>query len=177
MWSSEDQARDTVRRQGRGLTARQVGEKVAEAVVRVRETRQQAATPAGSWGELGGDPAELGRVWEARLVEWRRVAALLESEGHATYEPAQDQRGTRWAGEREQRLREALSRHEGWLAQQRDGQDELRAELWLAADVSRRLRAMAARAGASPEQVLAQLAEHARMNEDGMVTVESFLPR
>ncbi|MFF1520421.1 hypothetical protein ACFVYU_41670, partial [Streptomyces sp. NPDC058305] len=62
-------------------------------------------------------------------------------------------------------------------AQQRDEQDELRAELWLAADVSRRLRAIAGRAGVSAEQVLAQLAEHALMNDDGMVTVEPFLPR
>ncbi|MFF0190818.1 hypothetical protein [Streptomyces sp. NPDC005244] len=176
MWSSEDKARDTVRRQGRSLSARQVGEKVAEAVVRVRESRQQAAAPAGSRGELGGDPAELAWVWEARLVEWRRIAALLESKGYATYEPAQDPQGTAWVGEREQRRRDALTRQEGWLAQQRDEQDELRAELWLAADVSRRIRAIAARAGLSPEQVLAQLAEHACMNDRGMVSVEPFLP-
>lgn len=49
--------------------------------------------------------------------------------------------------------------------------------LWLAADVSRRLRVIAGRAGLSPEQVLAQLAEHARMNDSGLVTVEPFLPR
>ncbi|MFD9400268.1 hypothetical protein ACFWA4_15830 [Streptomyces sp. NPDC060011] len=176
MWSSEDKARDTVRRQGRGLSASQVAEKVAEAVVRVRETRQQAASP-DDWGELGGDPAELARVWAARLEEWRRVAAFLKVKGHSTYEPAQDQQGTLWAGEPEQRRREALTRQQGWLARQRDEQDELRTELWLAADVSRRLRAIASRAGLSPEQVLAQLAEHARMNDDGMVTVEPFLPR
>ncbi|MET7830730.1 hypothetical protein ABZT23_39485 [Streptomyces sp. NPDC005386] len=76
---------------------------------------------------------------------------------------------------REQRRQDALTRHAGWLAQQRDEQDELRAELWLAADVSRRLRAIAAR-GLSPEQVLAQLAEHARINDRGMMTVEPFLP-
>ncbi|MFE9989785.1 hypothetical protein ACFYRK_23325 [Streptomyces sp. NPDC005381] len=173
MWSSEDKARDTVRHQGRGLSVSQVAEKVAEAVVRVRESRQQAASP-GHWGELGGDPVELAGVWEARLEEWRRVAALLEAQGHATYEPAQDRQGTLWAGEREQRRRDALKRREGWLARQRD---EQRAELWLAADVSRRLRAIAGRAGISPEQVLAQLAEHARMNDSGMVTVEPFLPR
>ncbi|MFD5724436.1 hypothetical protein [Streptomyces sp. NPDC127036] len=176
MWSSEDKARDTVRRQGRGLSASQVAEKVAEAVVRVRETRRQAASPAG-WGELGGDPKELAWVWEARLVEWRRIGALLEAEGYATYEPGQDDQGTLWAGEREQRRRDALIRQEGWLAQRRDEQDELRAELWLAADVSRRLRSIAGRAGISPEQVLAQLAEHARMNDDGMVMVEPFLAR
>ncbi|MFD9404971.1 hypothetical protein ACFWA4_39915 [Streptomyces sp. NPDC060011] len=176
MWSSQDKARDTVRRQGRGLSMSQVAEKVVEAVVRVREARQQAAAPGG-WGEVGGDPAELARVWEARLVEWRRVAALLESDGHATYEPGQDPQGTLWAGEREQRRREALTRQEGRLAQQRDEQDELRTELWLAADVSRRLRSVAARAGVTPEQVLAQLAAHARATEDGTMTVEPFLPR
>ncbi|MFD9403446.1 hypothetical protein ACFWA4_32060 [Streptomyces sp. NPDC060011] len=176
MWSSEDKARDAVRRQGRGLSVSQVAEKVAEAVVRVRETRQRAAA-SGGWGELGGDPAELAWVWEARLVEWRRVAALLESDGHATYEPSQDRLGALWAGEREQRRREALTRQEGWLAQQRDEQDELRLGLWLAADVSRRLRSMAAHAGCTPERVLAQLAEHARLDDTGMVTVEPFLPR
>ncbi|MER7983304.1 hypothetical protein [Streptomyces sp. NPDC095817] len=177
MWSSEDKARDTVRRQGRGMSAGQVAEKISEAQVRVQETRQFAAASAGDWGELGGDPTELAGAWEARLEEWERVAALLELDGHATYEPAQDPQGTLWAGEREQRRREALTRQEGWLAQQRDEQDELRVDLWLAADVSRRIRAIAARAGLSPEQVLAQLAEYARMNDIGMVTVEPFLPR
>ncbi|MFD0068855.1 hypothetical protein ACFV99_37145 [Streptomyces sp. NPDC059944] len=158
MWSSEDKARETVRRQGRGLSLSQVAKKVAEAVMRVRETGQQAASP-GDWGEMGGDPAELARVWEARLEE------------------SQDHQGTIWAGEREQRRRDALTRQEGWLAQQRDAQDELRVDQWLAADVSRRIRAIAARAGLGPEQVLAQLAEHARANDRGMVTVEPFLPR
>ncbi|MFD6751178.1 hypothetical protein ACFWDC_39600, partial [Streptomyces anthocyanicus] len=115
-------------RHGRGLSVSQVAEKVTEAVVRVRETRQQAAS-SGGWGGLGGDPVELAGVWEARLEERRRVAALLESEGQATYEPAQDRQGTLWAGEREQRRRDALTRQEGWLAQQRDEQDELRTEL------------------------------------------------
>jgi cytidylate kinase len=49
-----------------------------------------------------------------------------------------------------------------------------RAQVWLSADVSRRLRAIAARAGLSAEQVLAQLADQARMNDDGRVTVEAF---
>ncbi|MEU0787328.1 hypothetical protein ABZ341_38000 [Streptomyces sp. NPDC006173] len=176
MWSSEDKARDTVRRQGRGLSAGQLAEKVAEAVVRVRETRQQAASP-GDWGEYGGDPSELALLWQARLEEWQRIAALVERGEHPTYEPAQDHQGTLWAGEREQRRRDALTRQEGWLAQQRDKEDELRVDLWLAADVSRRLRSMAARAGITPEQILAQLAEHACMSDSGMVTVEPFLPR
>ncbi|MER7981347.1 hypothetical protein [Streptomyces sp. NPDC095817] len=77
-------------------------------------------------------------------------------------------------GEREQRRRDALTRQERWLAQQ---QDELRPELRLAADVRRRLRAVAGRAGISPEQGRAQFAEHARMNDDGMVRVDPFLPR
>ncbi|MFF2515762.1 hypothetical protein [Streptomyces sp. NPDC058086] len=38
---------------------------------------------------------------------------------------------------------------------QQEAKDELRAKVWLPADASRRLRAVAAGAGLSPEQVLA----------------------
>ncbi|MFG2582978.1 hypothetical protein [Streptomyces malaysiensis] len=62
------------------------------------------------------------------------------------------------------------------MRERRDAGDELRAQIWLSADTSRRLRAMAARAGLQPEQVLAQLADHARMNEEGTVVVAPFTP-
>ncbi|MER7978325.1 hypothetical protein [Streptomyces sp. NPDC095817] len=175
MWSSEDKARDTVRRQGRGLSAGQLAEKVAEAVVRVRETRQQAASFAGK-GEYGGDPVELALLWQARLTEWERVAAVVELAGHRAYAPGQDREGSLWAEEREQRRMEALARHEGWIAQRQD-EEELGVGLWLSGDVSGRLRIMAARADLTPDQVVAQLAEYARMNDDGLVAVEPFLPR
>ncbi|MFD9404715.1 hypothetical protein ACFWA4_38550 [Streptomyces sp. NPDC060011] len=150
MWSGEDKARDAVRRQGRGLSMVQLVEKVAEAVVRVRETRQQAGSP-GDRGEYGGDPQELALLWRARLEEWQRVVAVVEAGANATYEPGQDRQGTLWAEEREQRRRDALVRHEGWMVKRRDEQGELRLGLWLAEDVSRRLRFMAARAGCTPE--------------------------
>ncbi|MEU0787359.1 hypothetical protein ABZ341_38170 [Streptomyces sp. NPDC006173] len=98
MWSGEDKARDTVRRQGRGLSAGQLAEKVAEAVVRVRETGQQATSP-GDWSEYDGDPHEVALLLrQARLEEWQRIAALVETGEHPTYEPAQDRQGTLWAG-------------------------------------------------------------------------------
>ncbi|MFE2188748.1 hypothetical protein [Streptomyces sp. NPDC059455] len=40
----------------------------------------------------------------------------------------------------------------------------------------RSLRAIAARAGLQPEQVLAQLAENVRTDEDGLVVVAPFTP-
>ncbi|WP_328687602.1 hypothetical protein OHA74_55350 [Streptomyces phaeochromogenes] len=40
----------------------------------------------------------------------------------------------------------------------------------------RRLRAIAAHTGLSPEHVLAQLADHVRM-DDGALTVDAFTPR
>ncbi|MER8162709.1 hypothetical protein [Streptomyces sp. NPDC094472] len=45
--------------------------------------------------------------------------------------------------------------------------DELRAQVRLSPDTSRRLRAIAARAGLQLQQVIAQLAGHIRTNEDG----------
>ncbi|MEU9268552.1 hypothetical protein AB0E04_24315 [Streptomyces sp. NPDC048251] len=46
----------------------------------------------------------------------------------------------------------------------------------LSADVSRRLRALAARAGLRPGHVLAQLADRVDI-DDGMVSVERFVPQ
>ncbi|MGI3223269.1 hypothetical protein ACRJ4B_04140 [Streptomyces sp. GTA36] len=48
--------------------------------------------------------------------------------------------------------------------------------MWLPADTSRRLRAMAARTGLEPEQVLAQLAHRVRMNDESTLTVDTFTP-
>jgi hypothetical protein len=46
----------------------------------------------------------------------------------------------------------------------------------LAADPSRRLRAIAARTGLNPEQILAQLAGRVRMDDTGALTVTTFTP-
>ncbi|MCX4561767.1 hypothetical protein OHA02_37025 [Streptomyces phaeochromogenes] len=53
----------------------------------------------------------------------------------------------------------------------------MKAQVWLPADVSRRLRAIAAHTGLEPEQVLAQLADRVRMDDDGALTVDAFTPR
>ncbi|MEU6183567.1 hypothetical protein [Streptomyces coeruleorubidus] len=60
------------------------------------------------------------------------------------------------------------------MKERQDAKEELRAQIWLPADTSRRLRAIATRAGLRPEQVLAQLADHAMMHEDGSLTVAPF---
>ena len=49
--------------------------------------------------------------------------------------------------------------------------------MWLSADVSRRLRAIAACSGLEPEQVLAQLADGVRIDDDGALPVDTFTPR
>ncbi|MFF3891269.1 hypothetical protein [Streptomyces sp. NPDC001914] len=175
MWSSEDRARDVVRRQGRGLSISALQDKVAEAVVRAGKFREQAAS-SGDLGVFGRDPQELAQIWAARHVEWKRIVALVEDSGQNTYDPELDREGTGWARERERRRLGALERHEGWLVQRREQLDELHVELWLTADTSRRLGAIADGAGLIPEQVLSQLADRARMNDDGTVTVEPFTP-
>ncbi|MDQ1041135.1 cytidylate kinase [Streptomyces sp. V3I8] len=55
----------------------------------------------------------------------------------------------------------------GRLRGRRSGRtrEELKTQVWPSADVSRRLRAIAARTNLSPEQVLAQLAGRVRMDD------------
>ncbi|MEU6911479.1 hypothetical protein ACWDZW_40140 [Streptomyces coeruleorubidus] len=175
MWSAEDLARESARRQGRGLGAAQVAQKVAEAARRERETRQQLNVPA-SRDPYAGDPEELAELWAAKHTEWRRIAALLQTTGQEAYDPAQDAQGTAWANEREARRQGARDRHAAWMKDRQDARDELRAQVLLPADTSRRLRAIATRAGLSAEQVLAQIAHHAQMHDDGTVAVEPFTP-
>ncbi|MEU3743439.1 hypothetical protein AB0E78_41135 [Streptomyces sp. NPDC032198] len=62
------------------------------------------------------------------------------------------------------------------MAQRQEAKEELQAQVWLSAADSRRLRAIAARTGPSPEQVLAQLAGHAVMGQDSVVWVPEFAP-
>ncbi|MEU1940517.1 hypothetical protein ACH49O_41185 [Streptomyces coeruleorubidus] len=115
-------------------------------------------------------------MWTAKHTEWRRIAALLQTSGQHKYDPAQDVQGTTWAQEREARRQGAVDRHAAWVTERQEAKDELRAQVWLRADVSRRLRAIAARAGLSAEQVLAQLAQRVQMHDDGTVAVEPFTP-
>ncbi|WP_308114131.1 hypothetical protein [Streptomyces brasiliscabiei] len=174
IWDARDLARDTVRRQGAGLSAVRVAAKVAEAAARKRETREQMDGAPVDSGPYASDPQEFAELWEARHTEWCRVGTLMEASGWTSYDPAQDDQGTSWARERDTRREGALQRHEAWVRERQDAKDELRAQVWLSADVSRRLRAIAARAGLSAEQVLAQLAGQAQIYDDGRVAVEAF---
>ncbi|CAM5468362.1 putative protein OS=Streptomyces griseorubiginosus OX=67304 GN=AQJ54_42745 PE=4 SV=1 [Streptomyces griseorubiginosus] len=105
------------------------------------------------------------------------MAALMDLEGWPVYSPEHDVQGSAWARERDARRDGALARHAAWQQEQRDARDELQAHVWLSADVSRRLREICARTGLRPEQLLAQLADQARLAEDGTLTAGPFAPR
>lgn len=159
------------------MSAHQVARAVATAVVRVRETREELRSPAPR-GEFGPDPQELADRWAALLTEWQRVAAHLAASGAGLYDGDQDKTGSAWAREREDRRTTALQNHAAWAEQQRqkrDG-DELHAEFWVSAPAGRRIRAAAARAGLSPDEMLAQLAERVTVDDDGAVSIAPFTP-
>ncbi|MFD8938560.1 hypothetical protein ACFV0R_25475 [Streptomyces sp. NPDC059578] len=181
IWSSDDVARDSVRRTAADLNTVGVDEAVAEAAVRERETEtERQKTLRAPFRELGPfeqDPEELAELWAAKHVEWRRVRALMESSGWTVYEPEQDAEGTAWARERENRRAGFLEQQAARQEQLREAKDELRTEVWLTAPAGRRIRALAARAGVSPDQIVAQLAEHAVAGEHGTVSVPAFTPR
>ncbi|WP_326701899.1 hypothetical protein OG909_32875 (plasmid) [Streptomyces sp. NBC_01754] len=176
IWTPEDVARDQVRRQAAGMTVRQVDQAVDTAVVRVRETRQELRSPMAVRGEFAPDPEELADRWAALLTEWRRVAAHLAASGTGAYDSDLDETGCAWAREREDRRAGALRTHAAWMERRREEQDELRAELWMGAATGRRVRAVAARAGLAPDEVLSQLAERVSVDDDGAVSVAPFIP-
>ncbi|WP_327398669.1 hypothetical protein [Streptomyces phaeochromogenes] len=176
MWSADDVVRASVRRQGEGLSVAQVADKGAEAERRERETRQQLNSPAVDRGPYDVDPEDLAEQWVARHAEWRRVAALMDGQGWSVYSTEQDVQGSTWARERDEQREGALARRAAWQRERQDARDELRAQVWLSADVSRRLRAITARTGLEPEQVLAQLADRVRIDDDGALTVDAFTP-
>ncbi|MGW9250009.1 hypothetical protein [Streptomyces badius] len=154
IWNPEDAARDQVRRQAAGMSTHQVARAVDTAVVRVRETREELRSPVPR-GEFAPDPQELADRWAALLTEWQRVAAHLADSGAGLYDGDQDETGSAWAREREDRRTTALHNHAAWAEQQRQKRDELHAEFWVSAPAGRRIRAVAARAGLSPNEVLA----------------------
>ncbi|MFF5494493.1 hypothetical protein [Streptomyces aquilus] len=177
IWSAEDVARATVRRQAPGLDAGQVAGKVAEAARRERETRQQLHAPVRGGKLVPDDPVRLAESWAARHPEWQRVAALMEREGWPVYLPERDVQGSEWERDREARRQAATAHHAAWAQEQRDARDELRAQVWLSAEVSRRLRAITRATGLSAEQLLAQLADQVRLNDDGTLTADPSTPR
>ncbi|MFJ8255590.1 hypothetical protein [Streptomyces sp. NPDC094466] len=177
IWTSEDVARFQVRRQAAGMTVHQVEQAVDTAVVRVRETRQELRFPAAAEaGQFAPDPEELADRWAAVLTEWRRVAAHLAASGAGAYDAEQDETGCAWAREREERRATALRDHAAGMERQREKRDELCAEVWVGAAAGRRVRAAAARAGLTPVEVLAQLAERVSVDDDGAVSVAPFTP-
>ncbi|WP_413755101.1 hypothetical protein [Streptomyces sp. MMBL 11-3] len=135
-------ARASVRRQGEALSREQVTEKVAEAGRRERETGRQLHV-AVDRGPYDGDPRDLGEQWAARHAEWRRVAALMDAEDWPVYEPERDVQGSMWVQGREDRRQEALARRAAWQKDQWEAREELKTQVWLNADTSRRLRTIA----------------------------------
>ncbi|MER7050043.1 hypothetical protein [Streptomyces jumonjinensis] len=150
---------------------------VAEAAVRERETQEESQAPAREPEWAGADPEELAELWAARHHEWRRVQALMETSGWKTYEPEQDAEGSARARERETQRTAFIASQTAHQERLREAKDELRAEAWLSAPAGRRIRALAARARLTPDQIVAQLAEHAVVGEDSTVSVPAFTPR
>ncbi|MGI3202272.1 hypothetical protein ACRJ4W_35765 [Streptomyces sp. GLT-R25] len=138
------------RRQGEGLSVAQVADKAVEAGRRERETLQQLDSPAVDRGPYDGDPEDLAEQWVARHTEWRRITALIDAQGWPVYSPEQDVQGSTWARERDAQREGALARRAAWQMERQDARDELKTQVWLSADVSRRLRAIAAHTGFSP---------------------------
>ncbi|WP_411130269.1 hypothetical protein [Streptomyces sp. x-19] len=177
IWSSEDVARDVVRRQGAGMPAARVAEAVAQAAVREREAAEELQSPTPAERELlASDPEELAEAWAARHAEWRRVQALMEASGWASYEPERDGVGSAWAADRVARREQALAAHAAHQERRREAADEVPTKVWLPAGPGRLLRQAAARAGLTPQEVLAQLAARLVVDEDGTVSVAPFLP-
>ncbi|MFD9813290.1 hypothetical protein [Streptomyces sp. NPDC059080] len=179
IWSSEDVARDAVRRQGAGMPAARVAEAVAQATVRERETAEELRSPGPV--EPGGlvaspDPAELAEMWAARHAEWRRVQALMEASDWSTYGPEGDSVGSAWAAERTVRREQALAAHAAHLERRREAAEEVRGEVWVGAGAGRLLRQAASRAGLTPQEVLAQLVGRVVVGEDGAMSVAPFIP-
>ncbi|MEV7253527.1 hypothetical protein ACWGH7_11510 [Streptomyces cyaneofuscatus] len=177
IWSSEDVARDQVRRQAAGMTEQQIARSVDEAVVRVRETQEALRSPSQvRRAEFAPDPQELAERWVARLAEWQRVAAHLAATGADTYDTDHDGEGSTWARERDDRRAQALGAYAAHAERRREERDELHSEVWLSAAAGRRIRAVAERAGLTPHEVLAQLTERASSGEDGTLSVAPFVP-
>lgn len=168
-------ARDQVRRQADGLDVAAVSEKVSEAAVRERETAERLRGN-GSFYAFDMDRERLAVIWLVKHAEWRRVRDLMMATGWTVYEPELDTQGSVWAREREERSADAFTAQGALRERRGEEADELRAEVWLSAASSRRIRVVAGRAGLRPAEVLAQLAERIVVSEDGTVSVPPFTP-
>ncbi|MFI1530336.1 hypothetical protein [Streptomyces griseus] len=141
-----------------------------------RDPRGTALPTAAAVGEFAPNPGELADRWAALLTEWRRIAAHLAATEADVYNTALDETGSTWAWEREERHARVLRERAAWAERQREKGDELHAELWLGAAAGRRVRAVAARAGLTPNEVLVQLAERVSVDDGGAVSVAPFTP-
>ncbi|MFE3121838.1 hypothetical protein ACFXHD_00265 [Streptomyces hydrogenans] len=179
IWSPQDVARDSVRRQAAGLTLAEVADKAAEAARRERETAADARHGTRRRTGLPGleiDPQPLAETWAAKHAEWRRIETLLETTGQAAYAPETDTAGTRWAREREEYREERLAA----FAAHRDHVGEQRAavstHLSLTPAQAAALQRAAGHTGLTPEQVLARLAARVETGPGGTLSVPAFHP-
>ncbi|GHH63429.1 cytidylate kinase [Streptomyces umbrinus] len=101
---------------------------------------------------------------------------MMDDHDWTVYSPERDVQGSTWARERHAQREGVLARRAAWDKERQDARDELKAQVWLSADVSRRLRAIVSRTRLEPEQVLAQLADRVRMDDDALA-VDAFTPR
>ncbi|MFG2508599.1 hypothetical protein ACGFOW_24180 [Streptomyces rubiginosohelvolus] len=99
----------------------------------------------------------------------------LATSGTGLYDGDQDETGSAWARERQAALH-CPANHAAWAEQQRQRRDELHAEFWVSASAGRRIRAAAARAGLSPDEMLARLAERVNVDDGGAVSAAPFTP-
>lgn len=169
MWNADDAARAAVRRQGEGLSVAQVADQAAEAARQERETRQQLDSPALDRGPYDGHPEDLAEQWVARHAAWRRITALMDSQGSPACSPERDVQGSTEHRSATHSLR-APPPDVPHGRRSSKTRDELKAQEWLPPDASRQEHAIAARTGLGPENVLTQLADRVHMNDNSTLT-------
>ncbi|MFD8484100.1 hypothetical protein [Kitasatospora sp. NPDC059673] len=153
-------ARRRVQRQARGLTAEQIG---------------AGLVAARGWERQSGrdEHAGLGAGWE--VEEWERIAALVASGGPgAVYDVALDAQAQAWLAEWEQQLqagRRARQQRPARPVPPVPPPDRVQVKVVVPGEAGRRLEALAEGLGWSAERVLAVLAEHVRVDGDGLVHV------
>ncbi|MGW4809228.1 hypothetical protein [Kitasatospora sp. NPDC004272] len=153
-------ARRRVQRQAQGRTAEQVGAGLVAARAMARQ--------AGRDEHAGPGPA-----WEVQ--EWERIAVLVAAGGAgAVYDVALDERAQAWLAESEQRVqagRRARQQHLVRPVPLEAPVDRVEVRVVVPGEAGRRLAALAQGLGWSAERVLAVLAEHVRIDGDGLVHV------
>ncbi|GAA3043979.1 hypothetical protein GCM10017562_01010 [Streptomyces roseofulvus] len=177
IWSTQDVARDAVRRQAGGLDTAQIAARTAEAAARARETAADARGALRRGTDLPGveiDMQRLADTWAAKHTEWQRIQTLLETTGRAMYEPADDETGTRWERERGQHREERLAAAAAHREQVRQDRLAVAVQLRLTPAQAAPLQQAAVRTGLTPEQVLAQLAARVETAPDGALSVSAF---